>query len=56
MDLGKIYRIPRMALTDLKKYSKQKGLSDDGSIPIRRGKEIIMVVRGRETPGCEKGD
>jgi hypothetical protein len=35
-------------LTDHMKFNKQKGLSEDASIPLRRGNEIIMGCRGRE--------
>ena len=34
--------------TDHMKFNKKKGLSEDASIPLRRGNKIIMGDRGRE--------
>jgi hypothetical protein len=47
------YRIPRTQTTDCKKCNKQKGPSVDATVPLRRGKEIIMGGRGRVGPGWE---
>ena len=51
--LAKKYRIPRIQPTDHKRsvFNKQKGPSEEASIPFRRGKEIITGGRGREGPG-----
>ena len=40
--LAKNYRILMIQPTDHKKCNKQKGPSEDASIPLRMGKEIIM--------------
>jgi hypothetical protein len=42
--------------TDCKKCNKQKGLSEDVSIPLRRGKELITRSRGRAGPGKGRGE
>jgi hypothetical protein len=52
--LAKKYRISKIQPRDCKKFSKQKGPSEDTSIPLRRGKGIIKGGRGRECPGWEK--
>jgi hypothetical protein len=44
--LAKKFLIPRILPTVLKKHNKQKGPSEDASIPLRRGKGIIMGGRG----------
>jgi hypothetical protein len=36
--------------TDPKKLNRKEGPSEDVSIPLRRGKKIIMGHRGREGP------
>ena len=36
--LAKNYRIPKIQSPDYKKCNKQKGPSEDASIPLRRGK------------------
>jgi hypothetical protein len=46
--LAKKHRILRMQLTDCKKYNKQKGSSEDDSIFLRRGKEIVTGATGRD--------
>jgi hypothetical protein len=45
-----MYRIPRIQPTEHKKCNKQKCPSNEASIPLRRGKEIITGGRGRERP------
>jgi hypothetical protein len=35
--LAKKYRIPMIQLTDCTKFNKKEGLSEDVSIPFRRG-------------------
>jgi hypothetical protein len=47
------YRITRIQPTDHKKFNKQKGLSDEVSIVLRRGKEIITGIRVTAEPGWE---
>ena len=37
------------------KLNKKKGQSVDASIPLRRGNEIILGVRGRERSRWERG-
>jgi hypothetical protein len=46
--LDKKYRKPRIQPTDCKKFNKQKGPGKDASIPLRKGKKIIIGGRGRE--------
>ena len=43
-------------LTDHMKFNKQKGLSEDASIPLRRGNKIIRGGRRREGSGWRKQD
>jgi hypothetical protein len=43
-----MYRIPRIV-------TSRKAQKKDASIPLRRGKKIIMGCRGREGPGLEMG-
>jgi hypothetical protein len=58
----KKYRIPRIKPTELKNVIKQKGPSEDASIPLSGEKKISMGGRGREGPrwegrgGREKGN
>jgi hypothetical protein len=46
-----MYRTSRIQSTKLKKVNKQKGPSEDASIPLEREKKKIMGGRGREGPG-----
>jgi hypothetical protein len=55
VDISQKYRIPRIQPRDLRKFNKQKGPSEDASIPLRRGNKIIMGGSKREGPGREKG-
>jgi hypothetical protein len=50
VDISRKYRNPRIQPIDHKKCKKQKGLNEDASIPLRRGKKIITGGRGREGP------
>ena len=45
-----MYRIPRIQPIELKKFNKQEGQSEDVSISLTRGKEIIIGGRGKEGP------
>ena len=47
------YRIPMIQLKDHMKFNKKKGPSEDTSIPLRRGKKIIMRDKVKEAPGWE---
>jgi hypothetical protein len=50
--LAKIYRITRIQSTELKKVKKQKGPSEDTSIPLGREKKAIIGAKeGREMGG-----
>ena len=49
------YRTPRIQPTNCKKYNKQKGSSEDASIPLHKGEKIFMGVRWSEWPGLERG-
>lgn len=40
--------------TEFKKANKQKGPTEDNSVPHRRGKETITGGRGREGPLWER--
>jgi hypothetical protein len=54
VDKSQKYRIPIIYPTD-HKLNKKEGPSKDVSIPLRRGKKIIMGSRGRERPEWERG-
>jgi hypothetical protein len=64
VDISQKYRVPRTQPTDSKKRNKQKGPSEEASIPLRIGKEIITGGRGKggsrweraEWGGGEKGE
>jgi hypothetical protein len=51
----KKYRISRIQFTELKKIYKQKGSSEDASVPLGREKKTITGGRGKEGPGWERG-
>jgi hypothetical protein len=44
--LDKNCRIPKIKLTDHKKFNKQEGPNEDASIPFRKGNKAIMEVEG----------
>jgi hypothetical protein len=48
-----MYRIPRIQSTELKKVNKQKGPSEDASIPLEREKKTI--TGGRDLGGRGEG-
>ena len=52
--LAKKYRISRIQSTELKKVNKQKGPSEDASIPLGRKQKAIKGSRGRERTGWER--
>jgi hypothetical protein len=54
--LAKKYRIPIMQLIDHKKFNKQQGLSEDDSIPFRRGNKIVTGGRGPRWVCKRRGD
>jgi hypothetical protein len=54
--LAKKYRTPMIQLTDCIKFYKKEGPSEDATIPLRRGKKIIMVGRWREGSGGGRGN
>jgi hypothetical protein len=41
--------------TNHKKFIKKEDLSEDGSIPLRRGNKIIIRGRGKWVPVWERG-
>ena len=47
MDISHKKRIPRIQFTELKKVNKQKGPSEDASVPLGREKKIITKGEGR---------
>jgi hypothetical protein len=47
--------MPRIQSIELKKVSKQKGPSEDASVPLKREKKEIAGSRGREGPVWKKG-
>jgi hypothetical protein len=49
------YRIVRIQPADLKEFNKQKGPSEDISVPLRREKKIITGGRDQKGPGWERG-
>ena len=48
-------RIPTIKLSDNMKLNKKECQSTDTSIPLRRGKQIILGGSGREGSGWERG-
>ena len=50
----KSYRIPRIKSTELKKVNKQKGPSEDASIPLRRKRKAITEGQGSKWPGWKR--
>jgi hypothetical protein len=52
--LGKKYRIPMIQLTDIMKFNKKEGPSEDVSMAFKREKKIIMGGRGREESRWER--
>jgi hypothetical protein len=53
----KMYRIPRIQSTQLKKANKQKNPSEDVSIPLwREKKKTITGGRGRDLSGRREGE
>jgi hypothetical protein len=53
VNISQNYRIHRIKLLELRKFSKQKGSIEDDSIPLRRGQKLITGGRGREGSGWE---
>ena len=46
--------MPMIQSTDHKELNKKKSPSEDASIPLRRGKKIIMGGRGKDRLGWER--
>jgi hypothetical protein len=56
VDISQKYRVPRTQPTDSKKRNKQKGPSEEASIPLRIGKEIITGGRGKGGSRWERAE
>ena len=48
VEVAQNYRIPSVKAIDHKKFKNLKDPSGDNLFPLRRGKKIIIEVRGRE--------
>jgi hypothetical protein len=49
-----MHRIPRIQSAELKKFSKLKGPSEDGSVLLEREKKAVTGVRWKEEHGWAK--
>ena len=57
MDISqKIQNTYDIQFTELKKVNKQKCPSKDASIFLEREKKTITGGKGREGPGCKRGE